>query len=600
MEELSRAAMIVFLAALLPAVASASHDPGFFHAVYGVWNYSLLGELGFDAVYEEVWWTDGADKALAKFRNESVLAAAYNISYICGPYYEVTVPSFNYTRAVNANGHVEARTPSRIEETYWHELIEEPGLAIANLSLHYPIWGIVWDMEDYLKEDFTYWDYTFDDLALQGFASDAGISVPSLLPSERQKWLQSQGLLEEFQHWEEQKVYDLARATAHRIYAINPNLTLGILAFEDDSWFHLSILRGFSSAKRPVMAWHEDTYSGYKKGKIDHNRKVFAQLGINGRVVPGLWSLLIPPFQLLNHMEFATRDNGAFWIYQRATDPWILGPEEDYVTVFRLFQDHIWFKGSPNPKDPFEVFPGVEIRPNLGPEGVSAILDRGETLRSAVCGIELSPTIANLTYVGENLSVKTLNRSHLTPDDLPCLVWGLTAEDLRAIRAWGSLRELEELLSVHSALELPELLAFHAALSDSLESFRDGRYDRVISELEPVLEEAYSTVLDQVWPLVEAGFSNPRNSGVPMLVLNRIYTARRQFDEGDQSQGRISLLEGLKEWKEISEAYASGPALAIAMILLAMGRSGKLMEYSKPVKVATLADNATPWRAVYR
>ena len=86
-------------------------------------------------------------------------------------------------------------------------------------------------------------------------------------------------------------IYEYALETERKIHEINPELRLGILAFEDDSWFHLSILRGFSAGEPDVMAWHEDTYSGYKKGKIDRNHEVFALLGIEGKVVPGMWSL---------------------------------------------------------------------------------------------------------------------------------------------------------------------------------------------------------------------------------------------------------------------------------------------------------------------
>ena len=547
--------ILVLSLVMLAGAACGSAELGYFQGVYGVWNYSLLGELGFDAVYQEVWWTVDPPLALSKFANESVEASGHNLSYICGPYYQVTTPPFNYTRAVNINGHVESRTPSRVDGDYWRGLILEPGLAIANLSLHCPIWAIVWDMEDYMREEFTYWDYTFDDLALRMFANQTNRTIPSLDPSDRADWLRSRGILEEFQGWQEEVVYRYALDAEQQIHAINPELRLGILAFEDDSWFHLSVLRGFSAGTPEVMAWHEDTYSGYKKGKIDHNNEVFSQLGIEGKVVPGLWSLWMAPFDLLNHMEFATRDNGAFWIYQRATNPWVLGSEDDYVRIFELFRDQVWFDGNPGPGEPFQIYPGLEIRPNTGPSGVSAILDRGEAakLNLAVASPEFSPGIGSYCYMGRNLSILERSSNLLTFEDVPCFIWELGPGDLDAIRAWSAIRELDDLLGLHERLGLPGLPEILVELNTSIRQYESGDYLHSRESALSALDLAYPLIMQQVWPTVEAGFADPRNSPVPMFILNRVYTSKRQFDEGDEEHGRIYLMNALSEWSEVPD-----------------------------------------------
>ena len=574
----------LFLSGLLLAPVWGSGELDYFRAVYGVWNYSLLGELGFDAVYQEVWWTEGADEALYKFANESMEAAANNLSYICGPYYEVTSPPFEYVRAVNSNGYVESRTPSRVDETYWLGLIEESGMAIANLSLYYPIWGVVWDMEDYMREEFTYWDYTFDEAAIQKFANVTGNTIPSLPPSERWNWLNSHGLLEDFQLWQEETVTSFARRTEERIHAINPDLNLGILAFEDDSWFQLSILRGFSTEQRPVTAWHEDTYSGYKKNKVERNHEVFAEMGINGKILPGLWTLWIPPYELLDQMEYATRHNGAFWIYQRATYPWFLGSEEDYITIFGLLNSQIFFNGStPNPLPPFRIYPGIEVRPNLGPDGVSAVLNPGVNTSSgeplppklglAFSDVELAPDIDGFNYIGRNVSIKHLKNPVLRLEDLPCLIWGLDEQDLVATEIWAMVRELEDLLTFYDALGLTELASIHEALNVSLQDFEARKFDDARSKLNTGTEEAYGLVMEEVWPFVEAGFADPRNSTIPMVLLNKIYTAKRKFADGEVMEGRMYLLKALKDWGEIKEPPILSTGLIITLMIYGLCRS---------------------------
>lgn len=569
--------ILVIVLLSLPLVTAETRDDVRLRAVYGVWNYSLLADLGFEVVYQEVWWTEGAEEALELFANESAKAAAQGLSLVCGPYYEVTVPDFNYSRAVNANGHIESATPSRVDETYWTRLVEESGIAIANLSLTHDIWGVVWDIEDYKREEFTYWDYTFDRAALEKFAEERDTSIPDLPASERYDWLQSRGLLEEFQSWQEETVTRLARRTEQRIHAINPNLSLGILAFEDESWFHLSILKGLSTPERPVTAWHEDTYSGYKKGKIDDNHAVFQELGINGKVLPGLWTLWIPPFEILDQLEYANRHNGAYWIYQRATNPWVLAPEAEYALSFRLLQEHVYFNGTapPNPIDPFYVYPGVEIRANVGPRSTSAIINpnintsSGDALPPklglAVSPLELSPSMKGFSYVSRNMSVKRITDTTLEMGDLPCFIYGISTEDISAIRAWGPIHELQDLLGLYGALgfSLPDAEEGYAGAMDA---FDEARYEDARRIASDAVNDSYTKVLENLWPYVEQGFENPRNSTIPMIILNKIYSADRKLKEGKEIHGRMYLLKALKDWSEIPEIPA--PALLIFLYML--------------------------------
>jgi hypothetical protein len=244
----------------------------------------------------------------------------------------------------------------------------------------------------------------------------------------------------------------------------------------------------------------------------------------------------------------------------------VLGTEGDYVKIFEIFRDQVWFGGDPNPGDSFQVYPGMEVRPNFGPEGVTAILDRGEAARLnlAITEPELGPDVENYNYMGRNLSILNRYLHLLGFDDIPCFIWGLDPDDLIGIKAWSAIRELEDLLSFYDKLGMEELDSEWVALNSSREHYAAGDYREAHDSALATLDEAYSSVMNQAWPLVEAGFADPRNSPVPMVIVNRIYNSKRHFDEGDQEHGRIYLMNAIKEWSEVDEVSSLS---AIVLVL---------------------------------
>ena len=239
----------------------ASTDILFCRALYGPWNYTQSSKVGLDADYDNSWWTGDVESVLGKFRPNSLEAAANNMTYICGLYYDGIYPEFDdYVRAVNRYGVMETLTPTHVDETYWMRIIEEPAIAIANLSLYYLIWGIAWDFEMYIAEKFESTYYSFDEATMQAFTNTSGNVIPDLQASQRYSWLEDNGLLEDFMKWQEEAVFRLAKKTEEKVHAINPSLSLGILGFAD-SWRYWAILRAFSTLQAPVTAWTEGTYS---------------------------------------------------------------------------------------------------------------------------------------------------------------------------------------------------------------------------------------------------------------------------------------------------------------------------------------------------
>jgi hypothetical protein len=604
-----QALVLIFSTILALTCVSGSFEMDHFRAIYdGPWNCSFLAEMGFDALYRPLRWRVTVDEILPMLTQEGLEAAANNLTYICGLMYCAMDPVFNYSRAVNAEGFIETRTPSPVDEFYWTKLVDEPGAAVANLSLHCPIAAIVWDIELYGRQQFDYCDYTFDEAAIRRFADETNTIIPELSRSKRHDWFSSNGRLEEFQRWQEETVYRQAKATEEMIHAINPNLSLGTLG-PSHCWWYPCILKGFSTETQPVTAWTERTYDGYEAGEVEWNQVAFAELGVNGRVMPGLWPHKLDPFTFLMDMDFATRYqftatyfdaetnasrakynaqftsapdgfqttyNGSFWLYPgglgSTRHPW-LGSEEDYIMALRLLENEVYFnRAIPHPLPIFYIYPGIEVRAYLGPEGVTAFLNPEEKMISeeflppkiglSFSDVELAPCVEELTYVDTSMNTKHVTGSVIPLDDLPCMVLGLGSGDLDATRIWARIHELEDLIATCDDLGLFQLPQTREAWELSLEDFRDGRYESAKESAINALEQGYELVMKGVWPFVEAGFADPRNSPVPMAILHRVNWANRLLEEGEEMEGRMYLLRAIKDWSEIAER----PSMTLASI----------------------------------
>ncbi len=571
----------IVLLTLSPAYAALEFE--YFRAIYdGDWNYSRLEDLGFDCIYEPVTWRSEVSELVPVIREQSQDAANHNLIYMVGPRFRPRKGDCNFTRAVNKHGQVQ-ESPSPLDEGYWRKAIEESGRMIANMSLYYPISGIVWDMEVYymhwLWNEWTYYSYTYDRMAIEAFANATDVDIPSMPASERHDWLQVNGLLEEFKEWQEDEVFSMARGVEEKIHAINPQLHLGTLGFQDKCWWFLSILKGFCSEDLSVSAWHEDTYGGWGTQEINDNHDVFAEWGIEGKVITGLWVYRIPPFRLLIDMEraarysysatvngsFWTTYNGSLWIYPRHRNPWHLADESQYIKALELLETKVFFnRSSPNPLPPFTVYPWVEIKPHLGPNGViSAIVNSKFNssayhlpphLGLAFSDLELPPYIEEITYVDKDMETKTVSRPVIPLEDLPCILWGMNLTDLNATWAWSAIHELGVLVDTFQSLDMGDIGEISRCRENAIEDFEAGRYLKSGQDARDALDDGYDLVMNEVRPFVEEGFANPRNSSVPLVILNKIYSADRIMERGEEMKGRSTLLMALKDWSEIGES----------------------------------------------
>lgn len=541
----------------------------FTRAMYGPWNASQLASAGFDARYRQADWEWGREWIAGTFERESVEAASSGLVFIAGQYYDSADVDFHYTRAMNRYGEEEPRTTSPTDETYWLRHIEEAAVFIANLSLHCPIWGIVWDMEPYRST--SRWptgSYTYDQDSMLRFANETGRVFPELDPDQRYPYLARMGLVEEYCKWQGEKVFEMARRTAIRVHSINPDLSLGTLWHQDD-WLIWSVLSGFNDSFAPVTSWYEETYPGYDRDLMRSQKEKWSSLRLHGSLIAGLFTVWVSPFDMIVNMEEALRWDGVVWVYQYDRNPYRLADEEAYRTAYRLLDSHILFDlRTPNPLPAFDIYPGGEARPYLGPGSVSVLLPYH--LRFVLdADVELIVDSSEIWYVGRNLTLRRLASTNIATTDLPCLLIGLTEDDIIRTEVWALLRELRHLTSIYADLGLGELGPTKASLMEAENLYEAGRHVESRSVLVSARQDAYRAVLSTVVPLYEQAKTSPRNSTIPLSALNSIGAAQVGFSTGDLVEGRSYLFKGFQEWKKaVSDRAGTSACSSISWILL--------------------------------
>ncbi len=561
--------------------AWASGDVPFTRAIYkppdfalgGAWNFSELRSLGIDAFYsygDYLWEATSPGWAENTFGRESLSAWESNITFVAGQYYESGQVDFEYAKAVNRNGEEEPRTASPTDQTYWREVVEKGAVFLANLSLRYPIWGVVWDIE--LYHSTSKWplgSYSFDAPSLEDFGLDTNRTIPSLVSEDRYGYLKRSGILDEYQAWQAGVVEGFARETARRVEEINPNLSLGILGIQDE-WFDWAILRGFNASTAPVTAWSGLTYPGYDEDLVDRFQEAWRQNGLHGSFIPGFYTVKISPFDLMVNMESAIRRDGVLWIYQRDGDPYRLAGPAEYRASYDLFQRHIFFDGfEAEPMPVFDIYPGGEARPYRGPESVSLMLpyDLRFNLEDDLVFVTDEDEIG---VVANDLSVGTLKDGMLDSGQLPCIVFGLAEEDLAVTYAWSMIRELEDLLSVCRGIGLEVLEKSAPDIREAILLYEAGDFERSREMLEEIRLNWYELLVSRLWDLYEEAVKSPRNSTMPLVSLKSIATAHDCFLEGDLARARNHLFRGLEQWR-IAVAEGALPFLGSLFLPFAAG-----------------------------
>jgi len=313
---------------------------GELRGIYGPQNISRLASEGFNLVYRNRWFNMG--DYLADFRNTSLQAKEEGVTLIAGLYYLGAPVDFNYSHAATWFGGTEANAPCPSDPTYWRKVVEEPAVALAGLSLSYPIAGLAFDFELYLAEQFRYGpeedfrSYSYDALSLKSFASEKGLTIPDIPPNQTYRWLEDALLLDRFQEWQRNEVARMAKETADAVYAVNPDFSLGILGF-GDCWFHWTILKAWNSQRIPMTIWDEASYNRHDPETTTERLKAISEHGLNARYLPGLYTTRQSPGQIVRNMSEALSYCNAFWVYQHDHGHYDLGTELEYHRAYRRF-----------------------------------------------------------------------------------------------------------------------------------------------------------------------------------------------------------------------------------------------------------------------
>ena len=525
----------------------------YYPAGWGFWqpsNMSGFRQIGFDAFYYNGYWEWDNPDAIKRWAVPfSVACAENNMTFIAGLYwYWCRGEEFDYSRAVDQFGNKMDTQPSPVSEDWWREMMEAPAVYLANLSLFYPIWGVVWDTEDYSRAVGGVWVdffqrgmYSFDDEAMEGYARDTGRTIPDLPLARRRDWLRSNGLLEEFQEWEVNRTYQLAKRVADRVYVINPEFNLGLFPIEED-WWLLAILKGFSTHK-PVGAWTgassgADTYQGISRGLAESLRSMLEERNINATLVAGVGGWI-----RISKKETAVRFCDATWFY--GTIPkWA----EDEIRVVRQY---IYFNQThANMLPSINFGPEFYTDPYLSPDGKVSMVIASYNSAGKPEEIKLL-TPSDIIYFpddyGTNRNASTVRlegpNPRLSSERIPCLLYGMSEEDLLRTGIWYLENELSNLSLFYSGVGLGRLMQVERALNyASTNATTDPQ-----STLQVLLDtrgEAYREILEAINRVME----EPGNLSIPTLARGKAWLADLFISKGQEGLGQSYIYSSLEAW----------------------------------------------------
>lgn len=527
-------------------------------------NMTGFSRMGFDGFYYNGYWEWEDPEMIEEWCVPFSLACAENnMSFIAGLYwYWVRGEEFDYSLAVNQFGEAAKTMPSPVSEGWWKHMMEDPAVYVANLSLHYPIWGIVWDTEFYGPDAFERGYYSYDQEAIGNFANDTQTDIPSLDANRGREWLEQNGLLEEFQSWQEHKSYLLAKGVAEKVHRINPDFTLGLFPLFED-WWQMALLKGFGTYT-PAAAWTGwNTYDGISRYYAQKLQSELEERDINFTFAGGIgrW---IP----LSRKETAVRYCDASWWYG-TTPSWAKEGNKVVREYIYLNQTHADMLA------PISFGPDVYAHPYRAPDGIVSVMmapyEDGKTLFDDFRLLTDRQTIRIPEEYG--LNPDSPGKEPLeSPDpvipagDLPCLVYGMDEMELARTGLWYLTNELKNLTTFYSAAGLGNLSTVHEALAIA-EATSDPR--DAVDILMSARDEAYDLVLQRASYAIE----NPGNITVPPSAAGNLWIADLKISKGQLDKGRVYVYEGMHEWYMAGEGVMAPVVSTLLLVILAL-RSG--------------------------
>jgi hypothetical protein len=270
-------------------------------------------------------------------------------------------------------------------------------------------------------------------------------------------------------------------------------------------------------------------------------------------------------FDRLAAIEAAIRHNGAVWSFAGVYSH---EQADDLRQTHVFIKTHLFFdqtRASLLPE--FDLHPGVNARPYLGPDGTTSVfLNPYGSRKTPPVNFTIITESSELIWAGFNLTTMSLPGPipTLAPGDFPCIISGLDQEDLPPTMAWALLSESREILGLYESIDLSPPPGARQALSSAEVDYQAGKYGEAIAGMLGVRNRTYSYGLEVLWPAIEEGFANPRESTIPMNVLRDFSKSRNFFINDDPRQGEITFIQALRG---ISLSVGEAPFIDILSIV---------------------------------
>jgi hypothetical protein len=248
---------------------------------------------------------------------------------------------------VNGSGKALTKTPCPIDPVFWDKVVTKRWQTVARQSLEHNVDGTILDSEMYGADSTGFPGYCYCQYCLGEFIAARGLGAQVPAATKRVAWLRQQGLPDVYRAWKAERAEDLSRATRLAVHAINPDLVLGVLMLDSNSWYANAWARGFGAKGMPVIAFSENTYGTGATPYIAQTRLRFEQMGAHAILCPGMWLQRFEVKDMPGHLFHMAQGSAGYWLFttygfslpaeEVATSDYSLKPpHEQYQAAFRL------------------------------------------------------------------------------------------------------------------------------------------------------------------------------------------------------------------------------------------------------------------------
>lgn len=175
--------------------------------------------------------------------------------------------------------------------------------------------------------------------------------TPRIPPEQRYVKLVATARIDEYNDWLRKQLESILKPMVKRLHDIKSNLLFGNFLYQP-SWFHMALVRAFSSNGTPALIFRERTYVG-NLVNVEEAREHFSKINAVVIDIGGTWlGRLMPNEQAAHAYALATSING-YWVFDIGAllrkagegDPrsayYLPRPADEYLQWFKRANDDI-------------------------------------------------------------------------------------------------------------------------------------------------------------------------------------------------------------------------------------------------------------------